>query len=329
MIVSLILIVVGLALLIVGAEYLIRGVSALAEAMGVPAIIIGLTVVAFGTSTPEVAVNVISATQGKTELAFGNIVGSCAINVGFVLALTAMLRPLAVQRSVISREMPMMLLAAAAFVILSLDRVLSGAPADVLLRSDGLMLLLIFGVFVYGVVVQTFDARVQNEFAAQGREQAQMPPARRRGWVMALMIVAGLAGVGGGGRMAVIGAVDVARQFHVSEAVIGLTLISFGTTLPELTTCILAARRGQSDIAIGNIVGSNIFNLLFIGGTVATIHPIDLPPGGMIDLLVMLLLCVLLLPLSLRGRRRLSRADGITLMTIYLAYLGYRTLYAS
>jgi cation:H+ antiporter len=326
------LLVLGLALLLAAADLLVRGVCALAAALGVPPLVIAMTIVAFGTSTPEVVVNVISAAHGEGGLAFGNIVGACAVNVGFVLALTALIRPLTVETTIISREIPMMLLAAAGFVVVSEDTFLNRSPVSVLDRSDGLILLLLFCVFLYYTIMQLAaqrpDAFVAEVSQKMTEAQKLLPMPRPRPtlrWRDAALTLGGLVGVAVGGRLAVTGAVGVARGLGVPEVIIGLTLVSFGTTLPELATCIQAARRGQADIVLGNVVGSNIYNLLFIGGLVATISPAVVPDGGLIDVLFMGVLCALLLPIAIRGPRQITRGEGALLLLSYIGYMLYRT----
>lgn len=325
---ALILVLAGLVLLVLGADYLVRGVSALAAAMGVPPLVIGMTVVAFGTSTPEIVVNTMSALRGETGLAFGNIVGANALNIGFVLALVAIIKPLSVQSDVITRELPMMLLAMAAVFIMSEDRLLDGLPG-VLNRGDGLILLLLFCVFLYYTLRTVLKGQSADPLITEMEDEVVDPTKRRPLWIYGLFVLIGLIGVGVGGRMTVTGAVELARAIGISEAVIGLTLISFGTTLPELTTSVLAARRGHADIAIGNVVGSCIFNILCIGGIVATIYPVEIPPGGRGDLLLMLFLGAALLPIAGLGHRRISRAEGAFLMLTYVAYMTYRTVGAA
>ncbi len=325
-----VLLVAGLVLLIGGAEWLVRGVSGLARAMGVSPLIIGLTVVAFGTSTPELVVNTIAALKGQTDLAYGNLIGACAINIGFVLALTAVIRPLRVQTSIITRDLPMLLLGVAALVVLSEDSFLGTGTSDRLDRSDGLILLLLFCVFLYYNVMDVLRRPAADPFVVEvGEAVATHPPPVRPVWVYAAWTGAGLVGVGLGGRMCVSGAVQIAHALGVPEVIIGLTLVSLGTTAPELATGILAARRGQGDIAIGNVVGSNIFNLLFIAGLVATINPMPIPSGGQFDLLFMAGLSAILLPIAISGQRRILRVEGVALLGLYGAYLLVRTLWAA
>ncbi|QOJ14236.1 MAG: calcium/sodium antiporter [Planctomycetia bacterium] len=321
MVITIALLIVGLACLIGGADVLIRGVSAIAHAMGVPPLVIGMTVVAFGTSTPELVLNTVAAANGETGLAFGNIIGACAINIGFVLAVTALIKPLKVQTVLIVRELPMMLLATAAIVVMAEDR-LSGGDVDKLMRADGIMLLLLFGVFLYYTIFASLHGRKDDAFITEVEEQTGKH--RRRPILDVAFIVIGLAAVGGGARLVLTNAVALATAAGVPEAVIGFTLLSFGTTLPELTTSILAARRGQPDIALGNVVGSNIFNLLFIGGIVAVIHPIEIPPGGQLDVALLAVLSALLLPITMGRTQVVSRGEGLLLLVLNLSYVAYR-----
>lgn len=335
--VNALLLLLGLALLIGGADLLVRGMSAIAKAMGVPPLVVGLTLVAFGTSLPEVMINTLSARHGQTDLAFGNIIGSCSINIGFVLAVTALIRPLKVEAAIIVREIPMMLLGVAALVVLSEDEVLNGGSENVLLRGDGLILLLLFAVFLYYVIKDVLvrsrqpilgqDAMVaevaQNIESGKGLVgHAMQESPMWKNWAMS---IAGLLGVAIGGRVAVYAAVHIAEALNVPQNIIGLTLVSFGTTLPELATSVTAGRRGQGDIAIGNIVGSNIFNILFIGGMVSTINPIEMPPGGQADLLFLAAQSVVLLPITIRGGRMITRAEGAFLLVAYLVFVIWRT----
>lgn len=328
MILLLLLLAAGLVLLIAGADFLVRGVSALAEALGVPPLVIGLTVVAFGTSTPEVVVNIMAAAKGDTALSFGNLVGSCAINIGFVLALTAIVRPLDVESTVVSREIPMMLLGIATLVVLAEDRFFNGSEHSTLVRSDGIVLLLLFVTFLYYTVRAAIRHQGHDALIVDVAQTVKKPRAVRPLWLSAVFTVGGLIGVAGGGRLTVYAAVKIAESLGVPANLIGLTLVSFGTTLPELTTGLIAARRGHGDIAVGNVVGSNIFNILLIGGTVATIRPMPMPPGAQIDLLFMAGLAVALWPIALRGPRKVTRGEGILLLSVYLGFMVFRSVSA-
>jgi cation:H+ antiporter len=325
MLLSLLLLIVGLVLLIGGADLLVRGVSALAAAVGVSPLVIGLTVVAFGTSTPELVVNGMSAWQEQTQLAFGNIVGASILNLGFVLAVAAIVRPLDVQPSVLTREIPLMVMAILAVLIMVADRFLGVGADNTIDRGDGLILMLIFAAAMYSTAMMVISRNPTDHFmetaGAEGEQIIHKPLG-----LATLMTVGGLIGVAVGGRITVSSAVEIAELLGVPQVIIGLTLLSLGTTLPELTTSVVAARRGQSDIAIGNVVGSCVYNLLFIGGIVAFIHPIELPAGGMLDLLVLTGLSVVLFPLALQGPRNISRLEGAFLLVVCVTYLTWRTL---
>jgi cation:H+ antiporter len=324
-----ILLIVGLFLLVGGANVMIRGATALATACGVPPVVIGLTIVAFGTSAPELVVNSTAAFSGQSQLAFGNVVGSCAINLGWVLAITALVKPIKVEPSIISREIPMMILATFAFATLAADRFFDNAPADTLTRGNGVVLLFLFCVFLYytilSILVRPKKVQQSDPFLQEIEESVERKKILSLKLSLA-MTFGGLAALVIGGRLTVDSAVKIAVLWGVPEFVIGFTIVSFGTTLPELVTGILATRRGEGDIAMGNVVGSNIFNLLFIGGVVAVIHPIAVPAGGMTDIVMLVILSVLVLPIAIRGHRTVTRLEGALLLFLYLSYLMWRIM---
>ena len=320
---DIILLIASLSLLLLAANYFVDGISTIAESLGVPKIVIGMTVVAFGTSTPELVVNSLSAYRGSTDLAFGNIVGSCLLNVGFALALTAMIRPLKVEASLITREIPMLIVSVVAIVVLASDRLLNAEAQDSWRRSDGLILLLLFCIFLYYTTRQAIAAGKSDAFISEVRGEVGRSKPKTLS-IQLLLTAAGFIGVSLGANWTVEYAVNIARGFGISETIIGLTVISLGTTLPELATCILAARRGDADIALGNIIGSNLFNLLCVGGIVSTIRPVAIPPGGHLDLLVMALLSIVLLPIAIRSNRTITRGEGSLLMVVFIAYLSFR-----
>lgn len=323
------LLTAGLALLLFSGRYFVEAIAAIAEALGVPPVVVGMTLVAFGTSTPELVINALAASRGETGLAFGNIAGSSTINIGFVLAVTAIVRPLKVEPSLITREIPMLWVAVGAMLVLSHDIWLNGAAVDSLDRSDGLILLLLFGIFLYYTVIYSLAKRKLTGMPAEdvfleGAEQEAGELRRRSLLRQGLITGLCLAGISLGADWTVDGATGVARLLGMSENLIGLTIVSFGTTLPELVTCIAAARRGNADIALGNIVGSNLFNILAIGGIVCTVSPVAIPPGGGMDLLFMALLSVVLLPLAIRSGQTVTRGEGVLLVTAYVGFLVWR-----
>jgi cation:H+ antiporter len=326
---SLLLMVVGLALLVAGAEALVRGASAVARRLGVSPIVIGLTVVAFGTSTPELAVNVSAALAGNTGLSFGNVVGSNIANVGLILAVAALVQPLDVHPTVVSREIPMLLLGTAAAIAMAFDRALGDGGSDRLGRGDGVVLLLLFGVFLYYTILGALRQRgAADAYVEELHEDVTAKPPQAL-WFSLLLTAGGLGGVILGGKWTVDNAVLLARQAGVPDAVVGLTFVAVGTGLPELVTSVIAARRGHSDLAVGNVVGSNIYNLLFVQGATAAIRPVEVPAGGHADLFVMAALTVALFPLSLYRHRRIGRPGGLLLLVAYVAYIAWRAATAT
>jgi cation:H+ antiporter len=317
---DLLLLLVGLILLLGGGDALVRGAAALARRLGISPLVVGLTVVAFGTSSPELAVNVTAALRGSGALSFGNIIGSNLANIGLIVGLTALLRPLRVQAVVVRRELPMMLLATAVAFVFALDSVLAGGATASYGRGEGVVLLLLLTVFIHYTITEILRQRESG-----GREVGLAPAS----WSVRTSLVVGAAGLVAlvfGAQLTVEGAVGIARAAGISEAVIGLTLVAIGTSLPELAASLVAAWRGHAGIAIGNVIGSNLFNLLLVLGLTATIWPIPVPEGGLIDLTALSILSVLLLVVCASPGRRIIRAEGALLLVIYLAYLGGRAL---
>jgi cation:H+ antiporter len=329
MVMSLLLMLVGLGLLVAGAEALVRGASALARRLGVSPIVVGLTVVAFGTSTPELAVNLSAALAGNTGLSFGNVVGSNIANIGLILAVAALVRPLEVHPSVVNREIPMLLLGTAAAIAMAFDRRLDGAGADAFRRGDGVILILLFGVFLYYTILGALRQRGGGDaYVEELHEDVAARPPQALGLSL-LLTAGGFVGVILGGNWTVDNAVVLARQAGVPDAVVGLTFVAVGTGLPELVTSVIAARRGHSDLAVGNVVGSNIYNLLFVQGATAVVRPVAVPAGGHADLLVMAAMTAALLPLSTFRERKIGRPSGFILLAAYVAYIAWRATTAA
>jgi cation:H+ antiporter len=311
----------GLLLLVGGGEALVRGATGLARGLGVSPLVIGLTVVAFGTSAPELAVNLMAALEGRGDISFGNVIGSNLANIGLIVGCTALIRPILVDRVVIFREIPMMLLATAAAVVLAFDRWLSSGP-DVYDRADGIVFLMLFCVFLYYTVGDFVTQRANHHREAlAGGSGARDPGALRR---QIALTVAGLAALIVGGHVSVSAAVDLARTLGVPEVIIALTVLAIGTSLPELTASIVASLRGHVELAIGNVVGSNIFNLLFVAGLTATLRPIPVPAGGFLDLWVLAALSLILITVSLTRLRHIVRTEAALLLLCYLGYLAWR-----
>lgn len=323
---QLLFIIAGLALLLGGGELLVRGGSALAREFNVPPHVIGLTVVAFGTSAPELFVNLLAAFQGNSEISFGNIVGSNIVNIGLIIGICAVIRPLTIQGAIITREIPMLLLASLVAVILAMDPVLRHSEA-IFDRSDGLVFLLLFGVFMYYTVGDVLRQRKTDALLIQSAEVTEKKGFRKKAGNIFLSVM-GVALLVTGGQIAVDASTIVAKHFQVPDVIIGLTIIAIGTSMPELVTSIVATWKGQTDIAIGNVIGSNIFNILFINGLSAVVAPIPVPVrGGIEDVVVMLLFAFLLLPLGITDKRKIVRWEGFALLFLYFAFSIWRLLW--
>lgn len=315
MLTEIFLLIVGFFLLIKGADWLVDGSAGLARRLGVSDIVIGLTVVSFGTSAPELVVNLFSAFSGETDLALGNIIGSNISNVLLVLGIAAIVAPLQIKTTTIWREIPLSLLAALALFFLVNDQIINGDGSSLLTRADGLTLLLFFAIFLY------YTYSISQAGRGDGEEQAQE---KQVSWQLVTMLGLGLFGLIAGGKFIVDNAVALAKAWQISETLVGLTLVALGTSIPELATSIVAAWKGRDDIAVGNIVGSGIFNILFILALTSLIAPIPLFPFFNIDLMVVVGSSLLLFLSVFVGRRHmLERWQGIAFVVMYFAYIGY------
>ncbi|KFA87190.1 calcium/sodium antiporter [Archangium violaceum] len=314
----------GVVLLLLGGDLLVKGAVALAERRGVRPLTIGLTLVAFGTSAPELALNVAAAAGGDTALCFGNMMGSSLTNMGLILGLSALLRPVKVQSSLLRRELPALLGAVVVVLALALPPPLLEGERPGLSRLEGLVLIAGFGLFLAMLLRSAGKpARVGAEFAEELREVARHEPVVS--WQLAsTMVAGGLALLGFGGKLGEMGAVGAAQALGMSSQLIGLTVVSLATTMPELFTSLIAMHRGQADMALGNIIGSNIFNLLLILGTVAVMTTVPLPAGGMSILLVLLGFTLLLFPLSVSFDWTITRPEGLLLLVLYLAFMAWQ-----
>lgn len=300
----------GFGILILGAQGLVRGASSLAKKLNVPEIVIGLTVVAFGTSTPELIVNIVSASKGVTDISFGNVIGSNIFNILIVLGISALINPLDVKKATTWREIPFALLTSFVLLLLVNDQWYDSTAHNLLSRGDGLVLLGFFLIFL----VYTHNLSRQGSEAESATPLYPMP-------LLFLFIAGGLAGLVLGGNWVVRYAVELARQVGISEKVIGLTIVAAGTSLPELATSVVAALKKKPDIAVGNIVGSNIFNLLFIMGLTSLIHPATYNPAFNTDQYVMIGAILLLFLLMFNPKRhRLDRWEGGLLLVIFVMY---------
>ena len=313
---DLLFLLLGFIPLLYGATLLVDSATSLASKFNIPNIVIGLTIVAFGTSSPELIVNLLSAASGNTELALGNIIGSNIFNTLVILGLCALIVPLAVKSNTVWVEIPLSLLAAVSLLVLASDALIDGAVFSVLSRIDGLILILFFIIFLGYNVNMMLRGSFSDEIVVKDYKLK----------TAVLLLIMGFALLFAGGKIIVVYAVRLAESFGIAERIIALTIVSAGTSLPELATSVIAARKNNLDLAVGNIVGSNIFNIFFILGISALITPIKLQVYANLDLLVNIFASLLLFIFLFTGKgRQLERWEGLLFLAAYLAYLSYLT----
>ena len=313
-----VLLILGFVLLIKGADFFVDGSSSVAKLLKVPTIIIGLTVVAFGTSMPEASVSITAAMKGQNALAVSNVLGSNIFNLLVVLGASALVRPLAASSSVLKKEFPLSvfttLLLFALTSQLAVSKIMQGGGEYVLGRTAGIILLIVFVIFL---VMQVHGAlKARNDYDSE-EEVEVMSPVKS-----AAFIIVGLAGIIWGGDLVVDSATQIAVQFGLSQTFIGLTIVAMGTSLPELVTSMIAAKKGENDLAIGNVVGSNLFNILLILGASSSICPITVDINALYDMLILVVFSILVY-LCAKGGRELSKKEGVLFLAVYAVYFGY------
>lgn len=314
------LLILGLALILGGANFLTDGSAALAQRFRVPEFIVGLTIVAVGTSTPELVVSVLSAAAGNSDVAIGNIVGSNIFNVFLILGVCALIAPLPLTGGNIRRDLPFLTAVSVLLLLLTSDRLLGLGEVDAIGRIDGIVMLLLYIALIRHTI------RAERRTAAQATQttQTEKPQRSRSLWLIVVMIAGGLAGLIFGGELFLDSATAIARALGVSESVIAITLVAGGTSLPELASSVVSLLKGKSEMALGNVIGSNIANILLILGLSATIHPLTLGGITRIDLLTVLLSSVLLFVTAFTFRRKaVDRWEGAIFLVIYALYIGY------
>lgn len=314
MIKAIIVLLIGFLLLVKGADWFVEGASSIAKKIKIPSFVIGLTIVAFGTSAPELAVSVTAALKGSNDIAIGNVVGSNIFNTLVVLGMSAAIMPIIVEKGMIKRDYPMSIFVSLLLGVLAMDTILWKKPGMQIGRGDGIILLLVFAVYMF----MTVKAGIQNRIEDEPIEELSL-------WKSILIAVLGLAGIVLGGDWSVDGAKEIARILGMSEALIGLTIVAIGTSLPELVTSIVAARKGENDIAVGNVIGSNIFNILLILGVSSVIHPMDVSQTYLYDI-GMLILTMLAVYLPIAKTKKVGRGTGIVMVLCYVVYTGYLIL---
>ena len=317
MILDIVRLIGGLALILYGANWLTDGASAIARRLGVSDLVVGLTIVALGTSTPELVISVLAAVGGNAPMAVGNVVGSNIFNVLAIIGIVAIVKPIPICRSVMGEQLPWVLLTAAIVVATGFSPWLDGTPATVS-RVEGIILLLLLVMFMRRTLL---SARENPGSEAGGNLR------HRKVWLACLMIAGGLGALIFGGDIFVDGASAIASLMGVSDAVIGLTIVAAGTSLPELATSVVAARKGSPDMAVGNVIGSCVLNIVLILGTAATITPLSFGGVGPLDMAV-LGLSALLFWLMARygGTRIITRLEGVLLFAVYVGYIAVLVL---
>ncbi len=319
MILTLVLFVIGFIFLIKGADILVDGSSSIAKKMKISDMVIGLTIVAFGTSAPELIISSIASFKGSTGISLGNIIGSNISNTLLILGTAAIITPLVIKKHTIHKEIPFSLLAVIAVAIMINDFAMDGHTLNALTRSDGLVLILFFIIFMY----YTFGMSNNKESVLEGMT-SKNEVEEFHNFKSVAMIVIGLFGLFLGGKWIVEGATEIALTLGLSEALVGLTIVAIGTSLPELAASAVAARRGKADMAIGNVIGSNIFNFLWVLGVASTISPIDFDTILNFDILSLIGATFILILLMYMGKKRvLDKYEGLALLGLYFFYISF------
>ena len=308
--ISIILLIVGFALLIKGADFFVDGAVSIANNCKMPKILIGLTIVAFGTSAPELAVSLQALASGSTDMVLGNVIGSNIINILLILGVAACIRPLRIRKDTIKKEIPIAILISSLLVVLFLDIQLGSGSTDQITRSDAIAILLFFAVFLYYLISSAMHSRDKNTIE---KPRWKVLPS-------ILITLLGLAGIIGGSELVVSSASDIATTIGISERIISLTVIALGTSLPELVTTVVSAKKGETDLVIGNILGSNIFNICIVLGIPVAIFGTITPASfKIIDLAVLVGSAVLLYIFS-KTEHKISRREGIFMIAAFVVY---------
>jgi cation:H+ antiporter len=313
-----VLLIAGFVLLIKGAGFLVNGASSIARRFNVSDLVIGLTIVAFGTSTPELFVNIFASIKGNTDIAIGNVLGSNIANIFLILGVSSVIYPLTVTKGTVWKEIPFSLLAILVLGVLANDRLIDKDNASALMRTDGLVFLSFFIIFLY----------YSGSIAKRIEGMEELVPAKQYGLARSLVwVILGLIGLTLGGKWIVDSAVQLALRFGMSQSLVGLTIVAVGTSLPELATSAMAAYKRNVEIAVGNVVGSNIFNIFFVLAASSIIKPLPFKETNNIDIGMVILAELLLFAFMFTGRKRLlDRWEGVVFLVIYFTYIGYLIL---
>lgn len=303
----------GFLLLIKGSEYFVSGSASFARKMGIPALVVGLTIVSIGTSAPELFVNVIAAFKGATDLSVANVLGSNLANILLVLGAGALVAPLSLTSGTVWKEIPFSLLAGFMILVFGSDFILDGIASNAITRTDGIALLGMFVIFI----VYTLGVKKSGE-QPEGKIETH------NAWMTAWFVLSGIVGLAVGGYITVEGAVGIALGMGISENLVGLTIVAIGTSLPEVVTTIQAARKNHIDMAVGGVVGSVIFNALFVLGTTAVLHPLPFANANIFDALAVLTATIVLFFALFSGKKgEIGRMEGAMFLVMYIGYIGF------
>lgn len=315
---TILILILGLSLLLTGANYLVDSSVAIAKKANISNFIIGITIVGMGTSAPELYVSVASAFNGMGDMSVGNVLGSNICNTLLILGVTAIIAPFAINRKTLKRDIPFGIIVSMILLFVCSDIIFLGSSSNALSRIEGIVLLAIFAGFMYYTIFHS------KETEAEVEEEATTSIGKLNVWILILIAIVSLGALIYGGNLFLDSAVEIAKAAGMSDSVISITLVAVGTSLPELITCIIAATKGNSQLALGNVIGSNIFNILLILGLSGTLNPIQLTNINIIDLLVLVVATILTFVVAFTFKKKIiDRSEGIILVLLYIAYTVY------
>ena len=318
--INIVLLIVGMVLLVKGADFFVDGASDIAKKLGIPSLIIGLTLVSIGTSLPEASVSINAAITNSSDLSFGNVVGSNIFNSLFIIGLCSIILPTVVSKDIMKFDIPIL------FIVMAVLALFSYAITPFKIdRWEATILFIMFVCYIALAIYRALKQRKANLILEEENKDDNEPKKERKTWLSIIFTVLGLAGVVGGGILTVDAAKKLALEFGMSELLVGLTIVAVGTSLPELVTSLVASRKGENDIAVGNVIGSNIFNIIFILGFSGVINPLGLNNNSYVDVIFMVLAIILIFIYALR-KGKVNRIEGASLMIIYILYLTYTIL---
>lgn len=318
--INIILLIIGMVLLVKGADFFVDGASDIAKKLGIPSLIIGLTLVSIGTSLPEASVSINAAITNSSDLSFGNVVGSNIFNSLFIIGICSIILPTVVSKDIMKFDIPILFIVMAVLALFSY--VITPFKID---RWEAAILFIMFVCYIALAIYRALKQRKADLILEEENKDDNEPKKERKTWLSIIFTILGLAGVVGGGILTVDAAKKLALEFGMSELLVGLTIVAVGTSLPELVTSLVASRKGENDIAVGNVIGSNIFNIIFILGFSGMINPLGLNNNSYVDVIFMVLAIILIFIYALR-KGKVNRIEGASLMIIYILYLTYTIL---